>query len=356
MANPTGATLHRIAAYFTESLALWAVKLWPHIFSINPPKEILEASDDDDDATALRFLDQATPIPKFIHFTLNEKLMKAFEDKDKVHVIDLDIKQGLQWASLLQSLASRKKPPSHVRISGIGGSKSELHSTGARLASLADSLNLPFQFHPVVDQLEDVRLWMLHVKEEECVAVNCVLQLHKTLYDETGGVLRDLLGVIWSTSPAIVVIAEEEADHNNPHWEVRFVNSIKYYSAVFDALNASLPEDSLLRAKIEKMFARKIRNIVACNGAERTERHQKFTKWSRMMQDGRFHNKRMGDRERILSQVVLKMYSDVGYSVKTEGEGEALCLKYQQQPLYTISAWAPMDAAGSSIEPLQADC
>ncbi|KAG0484308.1 hypothetical protein HPP92_008387 [Vanilla planifolia] len=287
MATPTGSAVHRLAAYFTEGLALWAVKLFPHVFSLSPPRDIADPIEDDE-AAALRILDQATPIPKFIHFALNERLMRAFEGKDRVHIIDLDIKEGLQWPSLFQSLASRPKPPTHVRVSGIGESKSELQSTGARLASLADSLNLPFQFHAVIDQLEDVRLWMLHVKEDECVAVNCVLQLHKTLYDETGGALRDLLGVIRSTNPAVVVVAEEEADHNRHQWELRFANSLLYYAAIFDALNGSLPEESSERAKVERMFARKIRNILSCEGTERTERHERFIKWCTMMEDGRF--------------------------------------------------------------------
>ncbi|XP_020571989.1 scarecrow-like protein 28 [Phalaenopsis equestris] len=348
MASPTGTTVHRLAAYFTEGLAITAVKLWPHIFSINPPRDITEPIDDDE-ATALRLLDQATPIPKFIHFTLNERLMRAFEGKDRVHIIDLDIKQGLQWPSLFQSLASRPNPPKHVRITGIGESKPEIQSTGARLAGLADSLNLPFQFHAVVDQLEDVRLWMLHVKEGECLAVNCVLQLHKMLYDDTGGSLRDLMCVVRSTNPAIVLVAEEEADHNHHQLEVRFANSLNYYAAVFDALNVSLPEDSSERLKIEKMFARKIRSIIAREG---TERHESFSKWSRKMKDCGFDNVGIGDREKIQSQVILRMYSDSNFSVeRKEADGEALCLKWQEQQLYTVSAWAPMDVAGSSAVP-----
>ncbi|KAK8934988.1 Scarecrow-like protein 28 [Platanthera zijinensis] len=346
MASPTGSSVHRLAAYFTEALALFAVKLWPHLFSANPPRDIIEQLNDDE-ATALRLLDQATPIPKFIHFTLNERLMRAFEGKERVHIVDLDIKQGLQWPSLFQSLASMPNPPKHVRVTGVGDSKSELQSTGARLAAVADSLNLPFQFHVVVDQLEDVRLWMLHAKEGECLAVNCVLQLHKTLYDETGTALRDLMSLIRSTNPAIVLVAEEEAEHNHHLWEMRFCNSLKYYAAIFDALSACFPEESFERAKIERMFARKIRNIVAGEGSER---HESFGRWSEMMKDCRFENVGMGEREKIQSQVILRMYSDSSYWVeKKGGNGESLCLNWEEQQLYTVSAWAPMDVGGSSI-------
>ena len=63
----------------------------------------------------------------------------------------------------------------------IRESKQELNETRDRLAGFVEALNLPFEFHPVVDRLEDLRLWMLHVKERESVAVSCVFHLHKTL-------------------------------------------------------------------------------------------------------------------------------------------------------------------------------
>lgn len=85
---------------------------------------------DDDNGTALRLLNQVSPILKFAHFTSNEILLRAFEGKDRVHVIDFDIKQGLQWLSLFKSLASRTNPPSHVKVISIGECKQELNETG----------------------------------------------------------------------------------------------------------------------------------------------------------------------------------------------------------------------------------
>ncbi|KAI6702171.1 hypothetical protein NL676_011307 [Syzygium grande] len=254
LASPRGSTISRVVAYYTEALALRVTRLWPHVFHITTPREVDRV--DEDLGTALRLLNQVSPIPKFIHFTSNEILLRAFEGKDRIHIIDFDIKQGLQWPSLFQSLASRSNPPSHVRITGIGESKQELVETGDRLAIFAGSFNLPFEFHPVVDRLEDVRLWMLHVKEGESVAVNCVCQLHKTLYDGSGGALRDFLRLIRSTNPVVLLMAEQEAHHNTSGLEVRVINSLRYYSALFDSVHSSLPLESAARVKIEEMFAR----------------------------------------------------------------------------------------------------
>uniref|UniRef100_A0A1D1XIS6 Scarecrow-like protein 28 n=1 Tax=Anthurium amnicola TaxID=1678845 RepID=A0A1D1XIS6_9ARAE len=357
LASPAGPPIHRVAAYFTEALVLRVVRLWPHVFSIAPRRELLDRMEDDDDAMALRLLNHVSPIPKFIHFTLNERLLRAFHGKDRVHIIDFDIKQGLQWPSLFQSLASRPNPPSHVRITGIGESKQELQETGARLAAFAEALNLPFEFHVVVDRLEDVRLWMLHVKEGECVAVNCVLQLHKMLRDDGGAALTDFLGLIRSTNPDIVLVAEQEAGNNEPRWEARFAASLPYYAAVFDVMDSSLPLGSPARVKVEEMFGREIRNIVSCEGSERVERHELFGRWRRMMEERGYRCAGIGEREMLQSQMLLRMFPCNNYSLQRQGDGDAagLTLRWLDQPLYTVSTWAPIDISGSSSSKSQPD-
>jgi GRAS domain family len=350
-ASPVGPTpIHRLAAYLTESLALHVSKLWPHWYDINLPHDLTGTDHfEEDDSIALRLLNAVSPIPKFIHFTINEQLVQTFEGKDRVHVIDFDIKQGLQWPTLMESLAARPNPPTHVRITGVGESRQELQDTGARLTRLAQSRGLTFEFHPVVDRLEDVRLWMLHVKRDECVAVNCVSVMHKMLWDGSGVAMSDFLGLVKSTNPAIVVMAEHDVGHNDGVWVKRVGEAMKYYAAVFDSLDACLPGTSLVRIKIEEMFAREMHNIIACKGSERVQRHERFSTWKRLMEEGGFRNVQIGEREMLQSRMILRMFgSPVKFGIEKQGDGEGLSIKWGNQPLYTVSAWTVSEVAGSS--------
>ncbi|KAJ3672468.1 hypothetical protein LUZ60_007189 [Juncus effusus] len=344
--------VQRLTAYFTEGLVLRVSKLWPHWYALNLPREAADHFDEDD-GTALRLLNTVSPIPKFLHFTINARLVRAFEGKDRVHIIDFDIKQGLQWPALLESLASRPDPPSHVRITGIGESRQELQETGTRLARLAQERGLQFEFHPVVDRLEDVRLWMLHVKRDECVAVNCVFVMHRMLSTGTGtgtgAALGDFLGLVKSTNPAIVLMAEQEASHNERVWERRVAHALKYYAAIFDSLDDCLPHTSGIRVKIEEMFGREIRNVISCMGNERVERHERFETWKRLMEEGGFRNGGIGEMEMIQSRLMLRMFDSEKFAIEKKGGGEGLSIKWMDQALYTVSSWTVSEVvAGSS--------
>ena len=116
LASPKGTALQRVAAYFTEGLACRVAHLWPQIYKPLPPNLRLN---EEEMQAAYHLLNHVSPFTKFAHFTANDIIMQAFEGADRVHVIDFDIKQGLQWPALFQSLAVRDcGPPSHIRITG----------------------------------------------------------------------------------------------------------------------------------------------------------------------------------------------------------------------------------------------
>ncbi|KAJ6765582.1 SCARECROW-LIKE PROTEIN 3 [Salix purpurea] len=80
--------------------------------------------------------------------------------------------------------------------------------------------------------------------------------------------------MIRSMSPKLLFVVEQEADHNLNRSVDRFVEGLNYYSAVFDSIESTLAGDE--RIILEEMFGREIENIVACEGLERIERHERY--------------------------------------------------------------------------------
>ncbi len=164
---------------------------------------------------------ETCPYLKFSHFTSNQAILEAFEGEKWVHVIDLNLMHGLQWPALIQALALRPGGPPSLCLTGIGppqaGGNNGLQEIGMKLAQLAASVNIEFDFWGVVAlKLNEVKPWMLQVLPGEVVAVNSVLQLHQLLNSDGGPVLAidEVLHSILGLKPKIVTVVEHKANHN----------------------------------------------------------------------------------------------------------------------------------------------
>lgn len=100
-----------------------------------------------------------------------------------MHIVDLDIMQGLQWPGLFHILASRPGGPPYVRLTGLGTSMEALEATGKRLSDFADKLGLPFEFFPLAEKVGSLDPERLNISKREAVAVHW---LQHSLYDVTG--------------------------------------------------------------------------------------------------------------------------------------------------------------------------
>ncbi|CAN4079073.1 unnamed protein product [Withania somnifera] len=333
--TPIGDSMQRVASYFTEALsarlaATLATKPCtsvPKPFTPFPPNslEILKI---------YQILYQACPYIKFAHFTANQAIFEAFEAEERVHVIDLDILQGYQWPAFMQALAARPGGAPFLRITGVGTSPEAVRETGRCLTELAHSLHVPFEFHPVGEELEDLKPQMFNRRIGEALAVNSVNRLHRV----PGNCIDNLLGMIRDQAPNIVTIVEQEASHNGPYFLGRFLEALHYYSAIFDSLDATFPGDSSQRAKLEKyIFGPEIMNIVSCEGMERVVRHERLEKWRRVMEGKGFKGVPLSANAVTQSKILLGLYSCEGYKL-TQHNG-CLLLGWQDRAILAASAW-----------------
>ncbi|WOL04018.1 hypothetical protein Cni_G12739 [Canna indica] len=172
-----------------------------------------------------------------------------------------------------------------------------LQQVGYKLAVLAKNIGIEFQFRGFVAaslaNLEPRMLLKLESGnkgdrgndgEEEAVAVNFVIELHRLL--ARLGVVKKVLGTVRALRSRIVTVVEEEANHNRRTFLERFTEALHYYSNMFDSLESgeaetaetaegemvsAAEEQQQHRAMAEAYLGRQICNVVACEGTERTK-------------------------------------------------------------------------------------
>ncbi|KAJ7524059.1 hypothetical protein O6H91_18G075700 [Diphasiastrum complanatum] len=326
----------RVAAQFAEALArrIYGYQSTDH-----------SSGDSFSELLHLHFY-ESCPFLRFAHFTANQAILEAFEGQKQVHVIDFNLMHGLQWPALIQALALRPGGPPFLRITGIAppqaGNHEMVKELGMKLAQLARSVDVDFDFRGVVaGRLNDLKPWMLQVREGEAVAVNSVFQLHRLLNSDnpTKTSIDEVLQCVRSLNPRIVTIVEQEANHNSPNFLERFTEALHYYSTMFDSLEAcNLPPQSLQQLLAESYIGKEISNIVGCEGEDRVERHEMLAQWRARMHGAGFHPLHLGSNAFKQARMLLTLFSSrEGYVV--EENGGCLTLGWHSRPLVAASAW-----------------
>ncbi|XP_078437379.1 protein SCARECROW 2-like [Wolffia australiana] len=333
LSTPFGTSVQRIAAYFAEAMSARVVSACLGIFAALPPPPLHRQRL----AAAYQVFNGISPFVKFSHFTANQAIQEAFEREERVHLVDLDIMQGLQWPGLFHILASRPGGPPHVRLTGLGASMDALEATGKRLTDFAETLGLPFEFFSVAEKAGNLDPERLRISKREAVAVNW---LHHSLYDVTGSD-ANTLWLLQRLAPKVVTMVEQDLSHVGM-FLARFVEAIHYYSALFDSLGATYAEDSYERHVVEQqLLAREIRNVLAVGGAARTG-ELKFQSWRERLSQSGFRAVSLAGAAAHQASLLLSMFPSDGYTLLEENG--ALRLGWKDLCLLTASAWRPINS------------
>lgn len=157
--------------------------------------------------------------------------------------------------------------------------------------AVAAKWNVPFQYDAIRSRLEDVKPHQINTFPGEVLAVNCSLRLHNIL-DETATPSNPrsaVLRTIRALNPAILTIVEQNTNQNSPFFLSRFYEAVHYYSALFDLMESSLPEDSEERRVFEhQVLGKAIVNVVACEGKDRVQRQETLGIWQRRVKKAGF--------------------------------------------------------------------
>ncbi|KAL5197655.1 hypothetical protein ABZP36_001167 [Zizania latifolia] len=342
LASPFGSSPERVAAYFGDALCARVLSSYLGAYSplaLRP----LAAAQSRRISGAFQAYNALSPLVKFSHFTANQAIFQALDGEERVHVIDLDIMQGLQWPGLFHILASRPSKLRSLRITGLGASLDVLEATGRRLADFAASLGLPFEFRPIegkIGHVADAAALLGPRRHGEATVVHW---MHHCLYDVTGsdvGTVR----LLKSLRPKLITIVEQDLGHSGDFLG-RFVEALHYYSALFDALGdgaGAAEEEAAERHAVERqLLGAEIRNIVAVGGPMRTG-EVRVERWGDELRRAGFRPVTLAGSPAAQARLLLGMYPWKGYTL-VEEDG---CLKlgWKDLSLLTASSWEPTDA------------
>ncbi|AES70512.1 putative transcription factor GRAS family [Medicago truncatula] len=337
----SGSPIERLGAYMLEALVSKIASSGSTIY------KSLKCSEPTGNEllSYMHVLYEICPYFKFGYMSANGAIAEAMKEENEVHIIDFQIGQGTQWVSLIQALARRPGGPPKIRITGIDDSYSSnvrgggVDIVGEKLLTLAQSCHVPFEFHAVRVYPSEVRLEDFELRPNEAVAVNFAIMLHH-VPDESVNIHnhRDrLLRLAKHMSPKVVTLVEQEFNTNNAPFLQRFLETMNYYSAVYESIDVVLPRDHKERINVEQhCLAREVVNLVACEGEERVERHELLSKWRMRFTMAGFTPYPLSSFINSSIKNLLESYR--GHYTLEERDG-ALFLGWMNQDLIASCAW-----------------
>ncbi|KAF5195713.1 Nodulation-signaling pathway 2 protein [Thalictrum thalictroides] len=362
----TGTNMERLAAYFTDALQGLLEGAGVHSkhhnqnYSTNGPHHLItndhHGHHQTDVLSAFQLLQDMSPYVKFGHFTANQAILEAVTDDRRIHIVDYDIMEGIQWASFMQALVTRKDgaPSPHLRITAItrvGNARKSIGSvqeTGRRLVAFAASIGQPFSFHQCrLDPDETFRPSALKLVKGEALVINCMLHFPHYNYRSPDSVASFLSGTK-TLNPRVVTLVEEEVGPIGEAGFVgRFMDTLHHYSAVYDSLEAGFPMQSRSRALVERVFlgpriAGSLARIYRARG-EDSEGH--VCSWGEWMNGAGFDPVGISFSNHCQAKLLLGLFND-GYRVE-ELRKNTLVLGWKSRRLLSASIWtvpSPLDS------------
>ncbi|KAJ9181816.1 hypothetical protein P3X46_005870 [Hevea brasiliensis] len=338
----TGNPVQRIVYYFSEALHKRIDRETQKIISKGCGKSKSLAIDQlvIIPNSAIKACHEGVPFYQAAHLSGSQAILENVAEAKRIHIIDLKIRNGLQWTVLMQALASRCNCPLELlKITAVETSSKQLiENTGNRLMSFAQAMNIPFSFKIVmVSSMEDLKEDLFGIETEEVVAVYSEYAIMNliVLRDQLYSVMR----VIRSIKPCIMVVIESEANHNSPVFVNRFVEALFFFSAYFDCVDASMGKDDPNRMIMESLFLGEgIRNIVATEGEDRDIRNVKIDVWRTFF--AQFEMVETELSESCLHQANLAVKNfPCGKYCTTSMDGKSLIVGWKGTPILSLSTW-----------------
>ncbi|GAB2234040.1 hypothetical protein Droror1_Dr00003276 [Drosera rotundifolia] len=300
--SPYGNSAERVAHYFANALES---RLLGTGTAPGPPSEPVSVSDI---LKANRMYVAAVPFMIMSYYVSNKTIATLAQKVSRLHVIDFGISLGLQWPCIINNLSKRPGGPPKLRITGIDFPQPGLRpaervlETGRCLARYCARFNVPFEYHPIVNNWENIKPGDIYIDRDELVVINCMyrsqhlLDMSMDLNSPRDG----FLSLVKQIRPHYFIHGIVNAAFGKPIFMTRFKDALSHYSTLFDVFEATMPRGDHERLLLEsKVCGKELMNVVACEGAERVERPETYKRWQLLQ-------RRVGFEQVPLDQELLK--------------------------------------------------
>lgn len=339
VASDSGTPVQRVAFYFAEALQQRIYREAGWITSEKmrhqPEKrEICLALGMNNTFLAAH---QELPFAQVMQLAAIQAIIENVKTSRKIHLIDLQVRSGIQWTALMQGLADCSIQ--HLKITAVVTTDiQKAKDTGNRLLNFAQSLNLPFIFKVFnLKDMNDFKEDMLDVEADETLVIYSFMMLRTMI--STPDCLENLMRAVTKIRPALMVVTEVEANHNSTSFVDRFIESLFFYSVFFDCLEDCMEKNNEFRTILERTyFGEGIINIVSTEGQERFTRNVKIDVWRAFLVRFGMEEIELSESSRYQASLVLKQFSQ-GSSCTIEYNGKGLFVGWKGTPLHSLTAW-----------------
>lgn len=338
LTSKEGNTIQRLVYYFCQALrerigggkgrlsAKVVVALDEEIMSLSP---------------SIIALHQEIPFYQVSQFTGIQAIVENVAHSKKVHVIDLEIRNGTQCTVLMQALTARCGPPlEHLKITAVGTtSKPSMDEIGRRLMAFAHSMNLPFSFNVVMvdDDMVELNKSLFELDKEEAVAFYSSYYLWTMIARPDR--LDRLMKVVRTINPCVMVVSELEANLNSPVFVTRFIEGLFFYGTHFDSIKYCMGHDRPNRLITESIYyGNAIRNLVVAEGEERMMRHVSISVWRAFFARFAMVEIELSMSSLYQASLVAKSFA-CGSSCTLDMDEKCLLIGWKGTPLISHSAW-----------------
>ncbi|XP_057819455.1 protein NODULATION SIGNALING PATHWAY 2 [Cryptomeria japonica] len=332
----TGTHWERAAYYFVNSLS-------PPEAPGRAGHRLMEEICKEASATAFQALYELFPYARFAHFTANQSILECFASSNsrKIHIVDFDVREGLQWPSLMEALAAQsgKRSLQLLRITAVkweddaGVGFKAARATPRRLSGAAAALGIPFLYEEI--RLQDLRQRLLWEEPDFCLVFNMMLDLpHMPCQRSEEEALKFLSLTRHLPLPPAILTSASPVIHNG-----HVIDTVDYFCAMLESLEFGLPGEGLAMATrvMEHIFiAPKIRSRVSSS-------HGKGLMEDKLRQlpsQCGFSDAGIETSEEKMAQaweVVGLNRGSQNYTV--ENYKNEIILKWRNRPLVSSSAW-----------------